>query len=771
MFCESQTAVVSNCVLSGNRTFGEGSGGGAYGGTLNNCIITDNRAYEISVSGAAGGGAYQCILNNCTLSGNSASGGGGGAAFCILNNCTLTGNSAYDGGGGALNSTLNNCTLSGNSAYYDGGGAYGCTLNNCTVVGNSGDAGGGAYGCTLNNCIVSFNTATNGANYDAYSTLNYSCTSPQPTHGVGNTSADPLFVDTNGWANLHLQFNSPCINVGNNASAVGATDLDGNPRINRGTVDIGAYEFQSTTRYVDVTSTNATPPYSSWATAATNIQAAADTAVAGDEIVVTNGTYYPVAVGMPLALRSVNGPLFTVINGSGAVRCVDLPRGSRLSGFTLTNGAAYGVGGGVRCESTSVVVSDCVITGNQVHAQNNGDFGGGGAYSGTLSNCIVSLNSATVTGGGNFSHVYARGGGAYNSTVRNCTLNSNSVSVTSGGDYAEAVAEGGAASGCILNNCTMSGNMVFAWGDGGNFVDFNLYAEGGGTCNCTLRDCSLSGNSARIPSSLFVSAYAIGGGAHSCGLNTCTLTGNSVVAEDFSGGYRAYAGDGGASSCTMNNCIAYFNTSFDNFGPSHEDDAYDDSLLNYCCTRLLPTFGVGNITNAPLFVDMNGWTDLRLQSNSPCINAGNNASVTNATDLDGNLRISGGTVDIGAFEFQSPASTISYAWLQQYGLSINSSSDTADPDSDGVDNYHEWLAGTIPTNSFSSPAQLTITPSGTSAIVTWSTNAVGFTLQSATNLLSPLAWVTNSPAPVVVNGQNTVANPFTGPQQFYRLVQ
>ena len=87
-----------------------------------------------------------------------------------------------------------------------------------------------------------------------------------------------------------------------------------------------------------------------------------------------------------------------------------------------------------------------------------------------------------------------------------------------------------------------------------------------------------------------------------------------------------------------------------------------------------------------------------------------------------------------------------------------------------MNNYHEWLAGTDPTNRLSSPAQLTIIPSSANVILTWSTNAVGFTLQYTANLASPV-WSTNSPAPVVIAGQNTVTNPITGAQQFYRLVQ
>src|SRR5262249_4664544 len=259
-------------------------------------------------------------------------------------------------------------------------------------------------------------------------------------------------------------------------------------------------------------------------------------------------------------------------------------------------------------------------------------------------------------------------------------------------------------------------------------------------------------------------------------LNNCTLIGNRT--DTYVYAYTAFGvviSGGGAYGCTLHNCTLFQNDLrfwFSGVGSGtviRDGLNYDSSCtLNYCCAMPQPANGVGNITNAPLF-DAN-W---RLQSNSPCINAGNNAYVVGSTDLDGNPRIVGGTVDIGAYEFQSPVSQVSYAWLQQYGLPIDSSTDTADPDADGVDNYHEWLAGTDPTNRFSSPAPLTITPAGVSPsgiILSWSTNALGFVLQSAADLTSSALWTTNLPAPVVIGNQNVVTNPISGPQQFFRLI-
>ena len=81
-------------------------------------------------------------------------------------------------------------------------------------------------------------------------------------------------------------------------------------------------------------------------------------------------------------------------------------------------------------------------------------------------------------------------------------------------------------------------------------------------------------------------------------------------------------------------------------------------------------------------------------------------------------------------------------------------------------------SGTLFSLSFT--PQLAIRRSEANLIVTWPTNVAGFdysgfTLQSTTNVVSPMVWSTNHPATTVVNGQNTVTNPASEPLQLFRL--
>jgi len=171
--------------------------------------------------------------------------------------------------------------------------------------------------------------------------------------------------------------------------------------------------------YVDLNSTNPTPPLTNWITAATNIRDAIDVADPGDEVLVTNGIYQAgrltsdgttnvVAVTNALSLRSLNGPTATLINGGNAKRCVYLTDGAVLEGFTLANGNARN-GGGVWCASTTATVFNCLLVSNSATS-------GGGAYPGTLTNCTLSGRACPFTG---------TRGGASESIANGCTLRAN----------------------------------------------------------------------------------------------------------------------------------------------------------------------------------------------------------------------------------------------------------------------------------------------------------------------------------------------------------
>ena len=246
-----------------------------------------------------------------------------------------------------------------------------------------------------------------------------------------------------------------------------------------------------------------------------------------------------------------------------------------------------------------------------------------------------------------------------------------------------------------VSNCVLAGNLA------------NLGNGCGGAVYCgTLVNCILKGNS----------AGGLGGGAYNSTLINCTICSNSATNSG-----------GGVYGGSLTNCILFYNSA-----PSGPN--YSSGVFSYCDTMPLPS-GIGNIAATPLFVNLTN--DFHLKSNSPCINAGNNAFVIGRNDLDGNPRIVGGTVDIGAYEYQTPASNLSYAWAQQYGLPTDGSADNADFDGDGMNNWQEWIAGTNPTNAASVLKLASPTNSFSGMKVMWqSVSGVTYYLQRSTNLSS-----------------------------------
>ncbi|MHC4559715.1 MAG: choice-of-anchor Q domain-containing protein, partial [Planctomycetota bacterium] len=163
----------------------------------------------------------------------------------VLNECAFIGNSAYDYGGGLSNNdsspALTNCTFTGNSA--PNGNALACnsqrqrrgstiSLINCILW----DGGNEIWNNDSSIFIVSYSDVRGG------------------WPGEGNIDAEPLFIDPLGSDNipgtedddLRLAPDSPCIDSGDPGYVPepNETDLDGNRRIIKGRIDMGAYEFQ-----------------------------------------------------------------------------------------------------------------------------------------------------------------------------------------------------------------------------------------------------------------------------------------------------------------------------------------------------------------------------------------------------------------------------------------------------------------------------------------------------------------------------------------------
>ncbi len=164
-----------------------------------------------------------------------------------------------------------------------------------------------------------------------------------------------------------------------------------------------------------------------------NIQAAVDAASNGDEIIVMAGNYSAFGKngvvnmrGKQITLKSQEGPDVTFIDGNNILRCFYCNSGENentiIEGFTIQNGYADSIGGGMRNFNSNPTVRNCIFKNNSAADKGGGMFNSGGS-SPVIENCRFENNSDSQGGGG----IYNREDNN-NPQISNTTLCSNSPS-------------------------------------------------------------------------------------------------------------------------------------------------------------------------------------------------------------------------------------------------------------------------------------------------------------------------------------------------------
>jgi hypothetical protein len=412
--------------------------------------------------------------------------------------------------------------------------------------------------------------------------------------------------------------------------------------------------------YVSQTSTNPTPPYATWETAAHTIQEAVDAASDGDTVLVAAGVYAlsaQVTIYKAIVLRSESGAGQTTLSGQSSTRCLWTSNpGAVVDGFTVKNGRepdgavlADGlvmIGGVLRNsivkkepspshESRLVycagggLITDCHIGPNSGFAVK-----GAGVYltDSELRNSTVSdMSDAYMYGGA----VDGAGVYAVSSTLTGCTITANWARRAGGGAYLDR---------CVVDRCIITNNQAG--------VDLITAGLGGGifAFNSVIRNSLISANVADAGYDPVTDTDGglpgFGGGVYFRGGNllNCTITGNRIVA---SRGTEPPKGGGVyVESGNIRNSIVYFNAA-----PSEPNwHNVGAGFFDHTCTIPDPG-GIGNISGDPRFVDPTN-SNYRLAPTSPCIDAGLNEEwMSGAQDADANPRIFNGIVDLGGWEY------------------------------------------------------------------------------------------------------------------------
>ncbi len=601
--CTDSTPVIANNTITGNRTsVGAASGAGVSIISSATVQVTGN-TISLNTASGSGGGLYcsgPVLVTNNTIVANSSSGSGGGvrasgASGTIANNTIASNSAGLTGGGiqivncGATLSVINN-TISANGTGTEGGAV---ALNLSPIV--------------LGNNIIAFNssgvyrTTNPGA-----PTLSHNCVYNPVSYnysglsaGAGDISADPHLVSVSH-GEMHIQPDSPCKDAGAGVFVQpGWTDIDGQPRVMAGTVDIGADEsnglprtYASAVIRVSPTGLDANSG-ADWAHPKRTVAAAvAALPPGGGDIWAAEGSYienltltlpyvhlYGGFAGTELQLseRVVSDSSPSILDGDALATTIIFTapgfESVTLDGFRVQNGLSA-FGGGVYCLMSSPLITLCNITAN------NTASGAGGIYAYYCSPVIQSSSiSANVTGGdgGGIGMTYST------PLISGCRIVNNAASGNGGGIAASVTRP-------VISACEISGNLTNGAGAAiycsstgaritGNTIASNIAgpgASGGAVAGVLFRGeitgNTISGNRGQTGGALFLQSPQSarvernsivfntandgqGGGVYTAGGNLI-LAGNLITGNSATATGSAVYCQGGAATITNNTLAA-----------------------------------------------------------------------------------------------------------------------------------------------------------------------------------------------------------------------
>lgn len=305
----------------------------------------------------------------------------------------------------------------------------------------------------------------------------------------------------------------------------------------------------------------------------------------------------------------------------GAICAFGNPNGNEeISNNTMIGNSAF-LGGAIWCDRSPVIKDNFF--------QNNEAGTGGAIYAAEESAPVISgntfeANTAAQTGGG----MQLR---SSTPTITNNTLVRN-VAPSGGGIY--------------CTDCTVTVTD--------NLIDDNMATVSGGGITLLNDESSVISNNRFVDNK----AQDFGGGMYTIETYNCAVTNNTFVTNIA--GQKGGAIASGFTTMVMTNTICWNDTAPDGaeicidhtgFVVSHSVVQGGQAGIGTEPNSTLD-WGAGNIDADPMFVSI-VLRDLHLLYTSPCRDVGLNTSVVDNDDFEGDPRIAGSAVDIGADEFHT----------------------------------------------------------------------------------------------------------------------